>query len=181
MKRFIAVAAILAAHWQPAHPQTIVGSIPEKFQGDWCWQENTDGEQVFRLLDVDPEVWTHIHIPSSSAPLPTIRLSPASSSMPRSKGRCAARPELIATGFPRCGPGMATPSTFMSASLVRRTVPNASLSPRRTTAMAVVPKLDFWFTESTLHPSPPLFPPKPKPELTLAGLPPACNQIVKAP
>ena len=48
MKRFIAVAAILAAHWQPAHSQTIVGSIPEEFQGDWCWQENTDGEQVFR-------------------------------------------------------------------------------------------------------------------------------------
>ena len=48
MKRFIAVAAILAAHWQPAHSQAIVGSIPEEFQGDWCWQENTDGEQVFR-------------------------------------------------------------------------------------------------------------------------------------
>jgi penicillin-insensitive murein endopeptidase len=42
-------------------------------------------------------------------------------------------------------------------------------------------ELDFWFMESTLHPSPPFFPPKPKPELTLAGLPPACNQIVKAP
>jgi hypothetical protein len=48
MKRFIAAAAIVAAHWQPAHSQTIVGSIPEEFQGDWCWQENTDGEQVFR-------------------------------------------------------------------------------------------------------------------------------------
>ncbi len=48
MKRFIAVAAILAAYWQPAHAQMIVGSIPEEFQGDWCWQENTDGEQVFR-------------------------------------------------------------------------------------------------------------------------------------
>jgi penicillin-insensitive murein DD-endopeptidase len=38
-------------------------------------------------------------------------------------------------------------------------------------------ELDFWFKESTLHPPPP----KPKPALTLAGLPPACKQIVKAP
>ena len=38
-------------------------------------------------------------------------------------------------------------------------------------------ELDFWFQESMLHPPPP----KPKPALTLAGLPPACRQIVKAP
>src|SRR6516164_9374623 len=38
-------------------------------------------------------------------------------------------------------------------------------------------ELDFRFKESTLHPPPP----KPKPALTLAGLPPACRQIVKAP
>src|SRR5215471_7114900 len=38
-------------------------------------------------------------------------------------------------------------------------------------------ELDFWFKESTLHPPPS----KPKPALTLAGLPPACKQIVKAP
>src|SRR4029077_13927038 len=68
------------------------------------------------LLDVDPEVWTHT--PSSSAPLRRIPRSPASSSMPRSSERCAARPELIATGFPRCGPSIATPSTSMSASPV---------------------------------------------------------------
>jgi penicillin-insensitive murein endopeptidase len=38
-------------------------------------------------------------------------------------------------------------------------------------------ELDFWFKESTLHP----LPSKPKPVLTLAGLPPACKPIVKAP
>jgi penicillin-insensitive murein endopeptidase len=37
-------------------------------------------------------------------------------------------------------------------------------------------ELDFWFKESTLHP----LPSKPRPALTLAGLPPACKQIVKA-
>ena len=33
----------------------------------------------------------------------------------------------------------------------------------------------------TLHPLPPLIPPKPEPALMLSGLPPACKQIVKAP
>jgi penicillin-insensitive murein endopeptidase len=37
--------------------------------------------------------------------------------------------------------------------------------------------LDFWFKESTLHPPPS----KPKPPLTLADLPAACRQVVKAP
>ncbi len=48
MKKFIAAAAFVAAQWQPAYTQTILGSIPEEFRGDWCWQENTNGEQIFR-------------------------------------------------------------------------------------------------------------------------------------
>jgi penicillin-insensitive murein DD-endopeptidase len=42
-------------------------------------------------------------------------------------------------------------------------------------------ELDYWFKESTLHPTPPLIPAKPKPPLTLAGLPAACKEIVRAP
>ncbi len=42
-------------------------------------------------------------------------------------------------------------------------------------------ELDFWFKESTLFPKPPLIPAKPKPPLTLAGLPTECKQIVRAP
>ena len=48
MNKFIAAAAIVAAQWQPAHAQAILGSIPEEFRGDWCWQENANGEQIFR-------------------------------------------------------------------------------------------------------------------------------------
>ena len=48
MRKFIAAAAIVAAQWQPAHAQTILGSIPEEFRGDWCWQEKTNGEDIFR-------------------------------------------------------------------------------------------------------------------------------------
>jgi penicillin-insensitive murein DD-endopeptidase len=42
-------------------------------------------------------------------------------------------------------------------------------------------ELDYWFKDSTLHPTPPLIPPKPKPPMTMAGLPQACSQIVYAP
>ena len=48
MKKLIAAAAFIAAQWQPAYAQTILGSIPEEFRGDWCWQENTNGEEIFR-------------------------------------------------------------------------------------------------------------------------------------
>ena len=48
MKKIIAAAAFAAAPWQPAHAQTILGSIPEEFRGDWCWPENSKGEEIFR-------------------------------------------------------------------------------------------------------------------------------------
>jgi penicillin-insensitive murein DD-endopeptidase len=39
--------------------------------------------------------------------------------------------------------------------------------------------LDYWFTEAVLHPPP--APEKPKPALTMAGLPPACREVLRAP
>jgi hypothetical protein len=34
LMKIIAAAAFVAAPWQPAHAQAIVGSIPEEFRGD---------------------------------------------------------------------------------------------------------------------------------------------------
>ena len=48
MKKLIAAAALAAAQWQTGNAQMILGSIPEEFRGDWCWQENTNGDQIFR-------------------------------------------------------------------------------------------------------------------------------------
>lgn len=42
-------------------------------------------------------------------------------------------------------------------------------------------ELDWWFRDSVLHPKPPAKPPKPKPPLTLAELPPVCRQVLMAP
>ena len=53
----------------------------------------------------------------------------------------------------------------------------AEIAALKSTIDKLNSELDFWFKESTLHPPPR----KPKPVLTLAGLPPACKQIVKAP
>jgi penicillin-insensitive murein endopeptidase len=42
-------------------------------------------------------------------------------------------------------------------------------------------ELDWWFRESIIHPKPPTTPPKPKPPLTMADLPPECRQVLLAP
>jgi penicillin-insensitive murein endopeptidase len=41
--------------------------------------------------------------------------------------------------------------------------------------------LAYWFKDSVLHPKPPEKPPKPKPPMTLAQMPPACREILAAP
>ena len=60
MKKFIAAAVFIAAQWQPAHAQVILGSIPDEFRGDWCWQENTNGEQIFRPGACKPKAGLNI-------------------------------------------------------------------------------------------------------------------------
>ena len=42
LMKIIAAAAFVAAPWQPAHAQAIVGSIPEEFRGDWCQESTKD-------------------------------------------------------------------------------------------------------------------------------------------
>ncbi len=48
MKKCVAAAAFLAIQWQSAYAQMILGSIPEEYQGHWCWQENTQGAEVYK-------------------------------------------------------------------------------------------------------------------------------------
>ena len=42
MMKIIAAAAFVAAPWQLARAQAIVGSIPEEFRGDWCQESTKD-------------------------------------------------------------------------------------------------------------------------------------------
>jgi penicillin-insensitive murein endopeptidase len=41
--------------------------------------------------------------------------------------------------------------------------------------------LAYWFSDAVLHPKPPAVPPKPKPPMTMAALPPACKAVLNAP
>jgi penicillin-insensitive murein endopeptidase len=41
--------------------------------------------------------------------------------------------------------------------------------------------LDWWFRDAVLNPPPPKEPPKPRPPLTMADLPPACREVLLAP
>jgi penicillin-insensitive murein DD-endopeptidase len=41
--------------------------------------------------------------------------------------------------------------------------------------------LAYWFKDEVIHPKPPAEPPKPKPPMTMAQLPPACRQVLAAP
>src|SRR5207249_3668412 len=41
--------------------------------------------------------------------------------------------------------------------------------------------LAYWFSDAVLHPKPPKVPPKPKPPMTMAALPPACKAVLAAP
>jgi penicillin-insensitive murein endopeptidase len=41
--------------------------------------------------------------------------------------------------------------------------------------------LAYWFSDAVLHPKPPAVPPKPKPPMTMAALPPACKAVLAAP
>ena len=43
------------------------------------------------------------------------------------------------------------------------------------------PELDWWFRDAILNPPPPMEPPKPRPPLTMADLPPACREVLLAP
>ena len=128
-------------------------------------------------LDIDPQTWT----PTPSRRDPRRRAgaarSSASSSMPRSRRRCAAKPRATAAGCRRCGRCTATTIISTSASNARPAAPNAKPQPppaewRRLRAG----DLAYWFSDAVLHPKPPKVPPKPKPPMTLAQLPPACRR-----
>jgi penicillin-insensitive murein endopeptidase len=41
--------------------------------------------------------------------------------------------------------------------------------------------LAYWFSDAVLHPKPPEVPPKPKPPVTLAQMPPDCREVLAAP
>jgi penicillin-insensitive murein DD-endopeptidase len=132
------------------------------------------------LLDVDPEVWTHAHteLIRTAARDPAVTRIFVNAAIKKALCREAgADREWLFKVRPWYGHAehfhvrIACPAD--SAECRPQPPPDSSDGCGH--------ELDFWFKESTLHPLPPLIPPKPEPAPTLSGLPPACQQIVKAP
>jgi penicillin-insensitive murein DD-endopeptidase len=132
------------------------------------------------LLDVDPEVWTHAHTE-------LIRIAAQDLAVTRIFVNAAIKKALCReAGTDRAWLSKVRPWYGHAEHFhVRIACPADSAEckpqPPPDPSDGCGHELDFWFKESTLHPPPLLIPPKPKPSLTLAGLPPACRQIVKAP
>jgi penicillin-insensitive murein DD-endopeptidase len=87
-------------------------------------------------LDVDPQVWTptHTNLIRTAAHDPAVTRILVNAAIKKALCREAGADRA----WPRCVPGMVTPSTFMSKSPVRRAVQIVSRSPHRSQATAAV-------------------------------------------
>src|SRR5262245_24312982 len=128
------------------------------------------------LLDVDPEVWTHRHTD-------LIRTAAQDPAVTRILVNAAIKKALCrAAGADRAWLFKVRPWYGHAEHFhIQIACPPASAEckpqPPPRPSDGCGHELNFWFKESTLHPPPT----KPKPALTLAGLPAACTQLVKAP
>ena len=107
-------------------------------------------------LDIDPKVWTPSHLVGDPRRGAGAERASASSSTPRSRRRCAARPRATAAGCPRCGRCTATTITSTSASNARPAAANARAQPAPAESEGCsAGDLAYWFKDSVLHPKPP--------------------------
>jgi penicillin-insensitive murein endopeptidase len=130
-------------------------------------------------LDVDPQVWTHRHaeLIRTAAQDPAVLRILVNPAIKKALCRETAADRTDRTWLFKVRPWYGHAEHFHvqlacppdSAECKPQAPPRASDGCDH--------ELDFWFKESTLHPPPS----KPKPPLTLAGLPAACRQILKAP
>jgi penicillin-insensitive murein DD-endopeptidase len=128
------------------------------------------------LLDVDPEVWTHRHteLIRTAAQDPAVTRILVNAAI--KKALCREAGADRAWLF-KVRPWYGHAEHFHVQIACPAGSAECKPQPPPRPSDGCGHELDFWFKESTLHAPPP----KLKPPLTLAGLPPACRRIVKAP
>jgi penicillin-insensitive murein endopeptidase len=128
------------------------------------------------LLDVDPEVWTHRHteLIRTAAQDPAVIRILVNAAIKKAVCREAGADRAWLS---KVRPWYGHAEHFHVQIACPADSAECKPQPPPLPRDGCGHELDYWFKESTLHPPPP----KPKPALTLAGLPPACKQIVKAP
>ena len=129
-------------------------------------------------LDVDPKVWTqgHFNVIKAAAQEPEVERIFVNAAIKKALCRGAGNDR---DWLSKVRPYYGHDYHFH----VRIVCPNGGCE-----AQPAVPEgdgcgkdIDWWFRDSVLLPRPPLFPPKPKPPLTMAGLPAECRQVLLAP
>jgi penicillin-insensitive murein DD-endopeptidase len=132
------------------------------------------------LLDVDPEVWTHTHteLIRTAAQDPAVTRIFVNAAIKKALCREAGADR---NWLSKVRPWYGHAEHFHVRIACPADSSECKPQPPPDPSDGCGHELDFWFKESTLHPPPPLIPSKPKPSLTLAGLPLACREIVKAP
>jgi penicillin-insensitive murein DD-endopeptidase len=131
-------------------------------------------------LDIDPQVWTHTRtdLIRTAAQDPAVTRIFVNAAIKKAMCREAgADREWLSKVRPWWGHA----EHFHVRIACPADSPECKPQPPPEAADGCGHELDFWFRESTLLPKPPLIPAKPKPPLTLAGLPVVCKQIVRAP
>jgi len=131
---------------------------------------------ALNMLDVDPEVWTHRHteLIHTAAQDPAVVRILVNAAIKKALCR-EAGPDR--TWLFKVRPWYGHAEHFHVQIACPADSAECKPQPPPLPSDGCGHELDFWFKESTLHPPPH----KPKPPLTLAGLPHACEQIVKAP
>jgi len=132
------------------------------------------------LLDVDSSVWTHTHseVIRTAAEDPVVTRIFVNAAIKKALCREAgADRDWLAKVRPWWGHA----EHFHVRIACPADSPECQPQPPPEASDGCGHELDFWFKESTLHPTPSLIPPKAKPPLTLSGLPAACKRVVEAP
>ena len=128
------------------------------------------------LLDVDPEVWTHgdTELIRTAAQDPAVTRILVNAAIKKALCREAGADRAWLS---KVRPWYGHAEHFHVQIACPAESAECKPQPPTRSSDGCGHELDFWFKESTLHPPPT----KPKPALTLAGMPPACKQIVKEP
>jgi penicillin-insensitive murein DD-endopeptidase len=131
-------------------------------------------------LDVDPKVWTHERtlIIRAAAEDPAVERIFANAAIKKAMCREAGNDKHW---LHKVRPWWGHDYHFHIRINCPADSPECKPQPPTAEADGCGHDLDYWFKDSTLHPRPPLIPPKPKPPLTLAKLPAACKQVLNAP
>jgi penicillin-insensitive murein endopeptidase len=131
-------------------------------------------------LDVDPKVWTpaHIGVIRAAAQDPDVERVLVNAAIKKALCREAAGDR---SWLHKVRPWWGHDYHFHVRIGCPKDSPDCKSQPEAPAGEGCGKELDYWFSDAVLHPKPPAVPPKPKPPMTLANLPPACRTIALAP